>query len=389
MFATRVPALSHTRAMDDRRVARLRKPALGPEFEIGCSIRKGGELPHRRRVARVVAAELDDAALAVAVTVGVEEAVVEIFAGAVPPQRSSVEWSVRKAWTVKEDQLLADTVKLHGPGKWRTIAVQVPGRTNKQCRDRYLYHIDPKVSHAPFSPGEDLSILMSVHELGHKWSRVAARLPGRTDNAVKNRYNYFLQTGPLAKEVGKRTPMSCRRHWSLYESGTFSKEIDVPLASNGGDVEPFPFDEVLKTATEDPEEVKLICIEKYNEGADEEPVRKGLVTKVLGNLSVEGTHLSFRFPQLPPPPPPPKRKGKLHTPTPSTTPRPQHQGRSQHLDEAAVRRAWLLGQAKAVRVEAQAVGNAVDCSFWASMKEFYPEVKRRDEAEALVKSVFS
>ena len=35
---------------------------------------------------------------------------------------------------------------------------------------------------------EDAIIVSSVAELGHKWYQIAARLPGRTDHAIRNRY---------------------------------------------------------------------------------------------------------------------------------------------------------------------------------------------------------
>ena len=41
---------------------------------------------------------------------------------------------------------------------------------------------------------EDVIIHAGVFELGHKWAAIAKRLPGRTDNQVKNRYNCFLQS---------------------------------------------------------------------------------------------------------------------------------------------------------------------------------------------------
>ena len=43
---------------------------------------------------------------------------------------------------------------------------------------------------------EDATILQVVHEVGNKWSHIAAQLPGRSDDAVRNRY-IRIQVTPL------------------------------------------------------------------------------------------------------------------------------------------------------------------------------------------------
>ena len=40
-----------------------------------------------------------------------------------------------------------------------------------------------------WSKAEDETILRSVHDLGHKWNKIAERLPGRTDHAIRNRFH--------------------------------------------------------------------------------------------------------------------------------------------------------------------------------------------------------
>jgi hypothetical protein len=92
-------------------------------------------------------------------------------------------------WTPAEDAVLMSAVQENGAKHWSTIAKRLPGRIGKQCRERWHNHLNPGITKCHWTHEEDMTIQMGVIELGHKWSEIAQRLPGRTDNAVKNRYN--------------------------------------------------------------------------------------------------------------------------------------------------------------------------------------------------------
>jgi hypothetical protein len=48
---------------------------------------------------------------------------------------SMAERNVGKPWSPQEDALLMHAITIHGEvDKWKTIALSVPGRTNKACR---------------------------------------------------------------------------------------------------------------------------------------------------------------------------------------------------------------------------------------------------------------
>mmetsp|Transcript_31442 Transcript_31442/g.63870 ORF Transcript_31442/g.63870 Transcript_31442/m.63870 type:complete len:472 (-) Transcript_31442:591-2006(-) len=107
---------------------------------------------------------------------------------------------VKGPWLPEEDQLLRELVAQIGAKKWSVIAAAIPGRAGKQCRERWLNHLDSAVKKSDWSPQEDAMLLESQKRVGNRWSEIAKLLPGRAENAVKNRYNSLI-----TKRIAQRT----------------------------------------------------------------------------------------------------------------------------------------------------------------------------------------
>ncbi|CAM9253263.1 unnamed protein product, partial [Phaeothamnion confervicola] len=102
------------------------------------------------------------------------------------------DMAVKGPWAAEEDDLLRRLVDLHGSKKWSQIAQELPGRSGKQCRERWLNHLDTRVKKSLWSDEEDRVLCEAQYRLGNKWSEISKLLPGRAENAVKNRFNSIV-----------------------------------------------------------------------------------------------------------------------------------------------------------------------------------------------------
>ncbi|CAI9105304.1 OLC1v1004199C3 [Oldenlandia corymbosa var. corymbosa] len=158
-------------------------------------------------------------------------------------------------WTEQEDVQLVLCVNVYGDRRWDFIA-KVSGlkRTGKSCRLRWVNYLHPGLKRGKMTPHEERLVLELHNKWGNRWSRIARKLPGRTDNEIKNYWRTHMRKkaqekkkgGAAAAAVGGVSPSTSTT--SSTSSGTSSSSASSSSAysncsssvSNGNSSPPPP-----------------------------------------------------------------------------------------------------------------------------------------------------
>ncbi|XP_042415514.1 transcription factor MYB114-like [Zingiber officinale] len=117
----------------------------------------------------------------------------------------------RGSWTAAEDKILLDYVAAHGVGKWGKVTkASGLNRCSRSCRHRWMNYLRPDIKRGNISEDEEDLIVRLHNLLGNRWSLIAGRLPGRTDNEIKNYWNTVLKKKPDVKSgTAKCKSLTC------------------------------------------------------------------------------------------------------------------------------------------------------------------------------------
>ncbi|XP_010426492.1 PREDICTED: transcription factor RAX3-like [Camelina sativa] len=105
-------------------------------------------------------------------------------------------------WSPEEDAKLKSYIEKNGTGgNWIALPHKIGlKRCGKSCRLRWLNYLRPNIKHGGFSEEEENIICSLYLTIGSRWSIIAAQLPGRTDNDIKNYWNTRLKKKLISKQ---------------------------------------------------------------------------------------------------------------------------------------------------------------------------------------------
>ncbi|KAK2911714.1 hypothetical protein Q8A67_003847 [Cirrhinus molitorella] len=118
---------------------------------------------------------------------------------------SVLDPSIKKGpWSKEEDQLLRNAVAKYGPKEWGKIRLEVPGRTDGACRDRYLDCLQDNLKKGPWSQEEVELLKEKVEKYGvGKWTKIASEIPNRIDCQCLNKWKLLTQASKREQAESK------------------------------------------------------------------------------------------------------------------------------------------------------------------------------------------
>ncbi|KAL6494843.1 hypothetical protein OROGR_031643 [Orobanche gracilis] len=137
------------------------------------------------------------------------------------------------AWTKEEDDRLIAYIRAHGEGCWRSLPKSAGLlRCGKSCRLRWINYLRPDLKRGNFTEDED-EIIIKLHSLlGNKWSLIAGKLPGRTDNEIKNYWNTHIRRKLLSHGIDPTTHRPMNEAAAAAAPSPETTSISFPGAVN-------------------------------------------------------------------------------------------------------------------------------------------------------------
>ncbi|OIV94598.1 hypothetical protein TanjilG_06624 [Lupinus angustifolius] len=135
-------------------------------------------------------------------------------------------------WTTEEDKKLINFILTNGQCCWRAVP-KLAGlrRCGKSCRLRWTNYLRPDLKRGLLTEAEEQLVIDLHARLGNRWSKIASRLPGRTDNEIKNHWNTHIKKKLLKIGIDPVTHEPLNKQVSSQGSSSAAENLP-PKASN-------------------------------------------------------------------------------------------------------------------------------------------------------------
>uniref|UniRef100_M4DAX3 Uncharacterized protein n=1 Tax=Brassica campestris TaxID=3711 RepID=M4DAX3_BRACM len=152
-------------------------------------------------------------------------------------------------WTAEEDKKLINFILTNGHCCWRALP-KLAGlrRCGKSCRLRWTNYLRPDLKRGLLSHDEEQLVIDLHAHLGNKWSKIASRLPGRTDNEIKNHWNTRIKKKLVKMGIDPMThqPLNQEPNNTYNPQNLSSTSDDISMKPRSGSTK-----ETNGTLTED------------------------------------------------------------------------------------------------------------------------------------------
>ena len=116
-------------------------------------------------------------------------------------------------WNPQLDRKLLAAVAVYGPGKWKQISQHIVGKTDRKCRERWSEKFAPDLKSWREWDAEEDALLLSKLNSSFSWSKIS--IPGRTDQQCRMR---FLRIAPPELANQYRESLEKKRKKKLEKS---------------------------------------------------------------------------------------------------------------------------------------------------------------------------
>ncbi|KAJ9170146.1 hypothetical protein P3X46_018274 [Hevea brasiliensis] len=143
-------------------------------------------------------------------------------------------------WTPEEDRKLMAYVTRYGCWNWRQLPKYAGlSRCGKSCRLRWMNYLRPNIKRGNYTKEEEDTIIRLHESLGNRWSAIAAQLPGRTDNEIKNHWHTNLKKRKQ-KDSAKSDSCGLSRNKKSQKEDTKANRIETVNPATTQIMESFP-----------------------------------------------------------------------------------------------------------------------------------------------------